>query len=291
MNYTWMKLKEQILIFATLYISLASTFSQIPDFDISPTEGCDSLEVTFVNKSTAPGLSDSTWIWDFGDGSNYVGQPRVGQPRFITPPSKKYFAKAGDYAVRLTINGITSAPKIIKVKPSPYSLFTYSFITTDSGFNYTFSAPLQILNDSTYSYQWLINGDTLFGENVNYFFNVDSVYSVQLLVEDTLPNGCSSLASRELYVSKELQIPNVFTPNGDTFNDVFLVQTDGNTQYLFKVYTRVGVLVYKTESPSIIWDGRLASGEDAIEGTYFYVIESLNGTIKKEAKGFIVLYR
>lgn len=68
-------------------------------------------------------------------------------------------------------------------------------------------------------------------------------------------------------------LPNVFTPNGDTHNDLytpfpgwrFVESID------LKVYNRWGNLVFETKDPEINWNGKNLSGKDLSEGTYFYV--------------------
>ena len=45
-----------------------------------------------------------------------------------------------------------------------------------------------------------------------------------------------------------LEVPNVFTPNGDQINDYFEVTTDGVTVYEFSVFTRTGTRIYHSLS-------------------------------------------
>ena len=44
-------------------------------------------------------------------------------------------------------------------------------------------------------------------------------------------------------VDNELDVPNVFTPNGDGVNDIFEVKSDGNTVYELTVFTRTGTQI------------------------------------------------
>jgi len=89
----------------------------------------------------------------------------------------------------------------------------------------------------------------------------------------------------------ELNIPNVFTPNGDQVNDLFLVETDGTTVYEFSVFTRTGTRVYYSRSPRINWDGNSLEGEELKEGIYYYVIEEVGGTSPFGSAGFFYLFR
>jgi gliding motility-associated-like protein len=89
----------------------------------------------------------------------------------------------------------------------------------------------------------------------------------------------------------ELDIPNVFTPNGDGYNDYFEVTTDGVTVYEFTVFTRTGARVYHSLSPRIFWDGKSNGGKDLKEGVYYYVIEETESSEPFGKAGFMHLFR
>lgn len=81
-------------------------------------------------------------------------------------------------------------------------------------------------------------------------------------------------------------IPNVFTPNADRINDVFSFETcDKITSTL--IYNRWGNKVFETNTAKHYWDGRTTSGEQCVNGTYFYIIV----TEEKNYKGFVQLMR
>ena len=88
-----------------------------------------------------------------------------------------------------------------------------------------------------------------------------------------------------------LQVPNVFSPNGDQVNDFFEVSTDGTTVYEFSVFTRTGTRIYHSHSPNYSWDGKSIDGIELKEGTYYYVIEEQGVAIPFEKAGFMYLYR
>ena len=92
-------------------------------------------------------------------------------------------------------------------------------------------------------------------------------------------------------VGDVLEIPNVFTPNGDQVNDYFEVTTDGTNIYEFSIFTRAGTRIYHSLSPRIFWDGNSLDGKELKEGTYYYVIEEQGGTSPFETAGFMYLYR
>ena len=111
--------------------------------------------------------------------------------------------------------------------------------------------------------------------------------SVQLTAEQMVM--LDSLAADSTL--SELDIPNVFTPNGDGYNDYFEVTTDGTTVYEFTVFTRSGARVYYSLSPRIFWDGKSNGGQDLREGVYYYVIEETESQEPFGKAGFMHLFR
>jgi gliding motility-associated-like protein len=66
------------------------------------------------------------------------------------------------------------------------------------------------------------------------------------------------------------EIPNVFTPNGDGFNDRLMAKTTGLVEKIeFRLYNRDGMLLFRTEDPRIDWDGTY-KGKIVSPGVYFY---------------------
>jgi gliding motility-associated-like protein len=95
--------------------------------------------------------------------------------------------------------------------------------------------------------------------------------------------------------------PNVFTPNGDGFNDEFIPKdiTDENFMQVianmkkleFEVYNRWGVKVFESTNVIPRWDGRF-NGEEAPAGTYYWLVKYTNSAEKSyEDKGFVQLIR
>jgi gliding motility-associated-like protein len=66
------------------------------------------------------------------------------------------------------------------------------------------------------------------------------------------------------------EIPNVFTPNNDTYNDRLVAKTSGLVEKIdFKLYNRNGLLIFSTDKPKIDWDGTY-KGRVVSPGVYFY---------------------
>ena len=93
---------------------------------------------------------------------------------------------------------------------------------------------------------------------------------------------------------KAIEIPNVFTPNGDGVNDTFNFSIVGASDVNFAIYNRWGNLIQTTtlqQQTTILWDGHTTSGEACSEGVYFYTLSyKANGDVIT-SKGFITLMR
>lgn len=90
-----------------------------------------------------------------------------------------------------------------------------------------------------------------------------------------------------------LEVPNVFTPNGDGHNDVFKLTAVNIGEINMTIYDRWGLKVFDAKSSgNIKWDGTTTSGSAVSEGTYFYVLKasSLDGKAY-DLKGTINVFR
>ena len=88
-----------------------------------------------------------------------------------------------------------------------------------------------------------------------------------------------------------LIMPNVFTPNYDSINDVFRPITDEITELEFTIYNRYGNLIFETKRVRGFWDGRTTAGEACPDGVYFCVLSATGVDGKKyKEKTFVQLF-
>ena len=86
-------------------------------------------------------------------------------------------------------------------------------------------------------------------------------------------------------------LPNVFTPNFDSINDVFRPYLDEITEMHFSIFNRYGNLIFETNNLRGFWDGRTTSGEPCKDGVYFCVLTATGVDGKKyKEKTFIQLF-
>ncbi|MES2567447.1 MAG: gliding motility-associated C-terminal domain-containing protein [Bacteroidota bacterium] len=71
-----------------------------------------------------------------------------------------------------------------------------------------------------------------------------------------------------------LEIPNVFTPNGDGANDVFTIKSTGIKEISMQIFNRWGEKLYEFAGPKASWDGLAPNGLQVPTGTYFYFVKA-----------------
>ncbi|MBL4706191.1 MAG: gliding motility-associated C-terminal domain-containing protein, partial [Flavobacteriales bacterium] len=76
-------------------------------------------------------------------------------------------------------------------------------------------------------------------------------------------NGCVASDSVVVTIDGELDlfVPNVFSPNGDNFNDIIYVRGGPFQEFYFAIFNRWGQLVFETSDQTIGWDGTFKANE------------------------------
>ncbi|MFH0893579.1 MAG: gliding motility-associated C-terminal domain-containing protein [Bacteroidota bacterium] len=145
--------------------------------------------------------------------------------------------------------------------------------------------------DVASNYVWNFgDGTTGTGISVSHIYAEAGTYIVTLTATGNLPEGCIytfTILIEVIYPSL-IEIPNVFTPNGDGMNDYFMIKHDGEfLSFNCSIFSRWGNLVFQTEIPDFKWDGNGQS-----DGVYFYIIDA-EATDKKvySLKGNVTIIR
>jgi gliding motility-associated-like protein len=112
---------------------------------------------------------------------------------------------------------------------------------------------------------------------------------------------CSYISTAKINITVKdcnpiIEIPNVFTPNGDNINDTWSFDLRNATDVNYSIYNRWGNLIHSksnTQNSAFVnWDGRTTSGEACSEGVYFYTLEykDTKGDTQKK-NGYVTLIR
>ena len=81
--------------------------------------------------------------------------------------------------------------------------------------------------------------------------------------------------------STKIFIPNVFSPNNDGVNDLFRAEGINFIITQMRIYGRWGTLIYESNSPEAVWDGRY-KGELLNQDIFVYVISYQNTLLGTE---------
>lgn len=127
---------------------------------------------------------------------------------------------------------------------------------------------------SPVSIAWTPTGSIISGGNT-YTATVKPTATTTYTLAVTAANGCVSTDDAVVTVIPYcVKVMNAFTPNGDGFNDRWLV-TNGascSQQIIAKVFNRYGELVYSNDNYNNDWDGKY-KGKPVADGTYYYVLQ------------------
>jgi gliding motility-associated-like protein len=259
---------KHLIILSFLFFTVSDIlFAQIEvNFESDTTVICEGGSISFADLSVSDTVKN--WHWNFGDGGIDS----------IKNPTHTYLI-SGVYSVSLTASGSNATQTKVKTNYIFVRKFpTASFSFTDTMFlpSYIFYFHGTVLNRDTlpYKYYWNFNQSSFnIGDSiaVNTFPSFGS-FVVSLIIE--AGNGCQDTVSDTIQVNDILEVPNVFSPNGDGQNDVFIVKSNGVNDFELVVFNRWGAIVYTQTAKRLQWDGRTSAGVQIPFGTYFYHITS-----------------
>ena len=200
-----------------------------------------------------------------------------------------------DVAITSPIGCVTDTTfgNLITVQPSP-----------EAGFSFTPEEPSNIQptvrfqDESSGAIGWRWDFGTNFNSNIpspTYTFPDTGRYVVNQIV--THQSGCQDTATAIIDIFPEVRyfLPNAFTPNSDSKNDIYLGEglMDGATNFEMTIWNRWGEMVFKTNDPQEGWNGRkLNNGKESPNGVYIVLVsynEPRGDLI--ELKGYATLIR
>jgi gliding motility-associated-like protein len=191
-------------------------------------------------------------------------------------------------------NGCTDTDQIVvTVVATPVPNFTAS---PTEGYS-PLVVDFQNLSTNATNYSWnfddgspVIDTGTL--DSQNHEFIDIAEYNVTL----TADNGVCITSYTSIVIVKpiediELYIPNIFTPNNDTKNDMFWIDAKHVTSMHVEIYNRWGNKMFTIEDVNTKWDGTV-EGKEAADGVYFfkYIIDGKNG-LRYTGQGNVQLIR
>jgi gliding motility-associated-like protein len=217
-----------------------------------------------------------------------------------TGSSSVSVSKTGSYiyVVTNTLTGCSASGTVVVTPGDLQALFEANPPTG--------TAPLSVsfFNNSTSSSGsnsitsiWNFGNGTSFTSTTNLpgtaTYTAAGTYTVTLFAQK---GSCMDTAFQVVKVDipSKLEIPNVFTPNGDGSNDVFFLKAANLTDITAVIFDRWGNKVYEVASSTgnIAWDGKNQQGKECPAGTYFYAIKASGKDGESyDKKGNVSLFR
>ncbi len=103
---------------------------------------------------------------------------------------------------------------------------------------------------------------------------------------------CLDCDSAEQKDSSNLVMPNIFSPNNDGVNDVFIATAKNIVSYSCILYNRYGQQITQLNQINAAWDGHTQSGIAVCDGVYYYLVTAMGADgIEHKLKGFVTLLR
>lgn len=194
-------------------------------------------------------------------------------------------ALSGTVAVTTTNPlGCTSDSASCLVNPSASTVAAFTTVSTELTYNFT-----DVSTGGVNQWVWDFGDGSVSNEqNPSHSFTACGSKNICLIASK---NNCIDTVCSEIEVNEIFSIPNVFTPDGDGINDLFLINNSCLKDFTLEIFNRWGMKIIETSSGG--WDGRTKSGIEANDGTYYYIFKAVSLLAGKDynSKGFISLVR
>jgi len=139
-------------------------------------------------------------------------------------------------------------------------------------------------------------------DSITHIYYRPGEYSIKLTAESKLHCIDSMRFEKVVVEPSDLNIPNVFTPNGDGINDYFNLDSKSLRSISVEIFSKSGIMVYRFYGDKARldgwkgWDGNVNSSSiKATPGVYYYIIRAKGWDDKiydgTEYRGFLYLYR
>ncbi len=209
------------------------------------------------------GQSPLTFVWQniLGDTVSLVG-PELSN------------AVPGSYSLTITdTNGCSSiaGPYVINSTSGVISAFSVDPVTGQSPLT------INLTNGSTNAthYLWQFGmTDTSTATNPIYVVIPPGEFQICLIAYNSFSCTDTTCTTIEVEQNSSFVVPNVFTPNGDGENDIFMVKGVSLRTLDAEIFNRWGEKLFEWHTTNGGWDGRTASGGIASDGTYYYIIKA-----------------
>ena len=208
-------------------------------------------------------------------------QIKCERPIDLVPPCQPIFTVVNDCDLFHNTLSWTNPNTYCSDDATQYNL--YFSATMDGTLELIYSST--DMDDTTYTHNYLFEGIP----------SVAGCYA--LTAVDSTGNESPVITKICVDNCPVYELPNVFTPNGDGQNDLFIPLPYRFVKDIdIKIYDRWGLLMFQTSNPDILWNGNNQSTKTlCTDGTYFYVCIvneiRIDGIKPNVLRGFVQLIK
>jgi gliding motility-associated-like protein len=235
-------------------------------FTAAPSEVCIGDTIHFTDKGNGLTSAAASWNWNLSGGAGSVLQNPL-----------KRFTDSGTFSISYYFfngEGCVSDTVTTQVIVDPYPVLKLP-------------SKINVLEGGTVVLRPLL----VYGTNLQYLWtpatylsnNTDSIprttpqADITYKLTLTGKGGCSVTDTTFIKVLLTIDVPNVFSPNGDGINDTWKIKyLESYPGATVEVFDRYGQVVFKSQGYNKEWDGTY-NGNPLPVATYYYVINPKNG--------------
>jgi gliding motility-associated-like protein len=247
-----------------------TTISNIP---------CGSTTTTLAAACTN---TDVTYVWTGPTATSIISGSNTSMPSI---------GDVGPYTVIATdaVSGCTNTASGSVAQGTINAAFSANPTTGIAPLLVTFTD----LSTGASTYNWTFGDGSSVSTSTNptNTYTTNGTYTVTLLITS---GTCVDTATAIIIVENglTLEIPNVFTPNGDGINDLFTILSTGVKEIDLQIFNRWGQKLYSFNGPKAAWDGLTGTGAKVPDGTYFFFVKATGFDDKTiEKQGTVNLFR
>lgn len=213
---------------------------------------CDPAKIGFSNGSTSDLPVTYTWLFSNGNTSHEF------QPVQVFTPPGVYSATLIVQTSTLCIDTSVATVSNITVNPVPKAGFIFTPTLTT-----IFDPDISFFNTGsddiiTWNYNFGDGSGSSFANEVHTYQDYGDYLVKQIVINQY---GCTDTIDKTVTILPEFRfwIPNTFTPDNNSLNDVFMPIAIGVVNYEFDIFNRWGEHIFSTKNVKTGWDGSYKS--------------------------------
>ncbi|MBL4656190.1 MAG: gliding motility-associated C-terminal domain-containing protein [Bacteroidia bacterium] len=227
---------------------------------------CPGFNDAWAEVQVSGGIEPYTYYWSTGQTGDVANNLYAGTY------SVSVLDKNGCVAIKQQIDIINYEGVVADFLADPYEV---SILNPEIEFYDSSKSAVQIV-----SWDWDF-GDGAISTLTNpmHEYTDTGYFPVTLLVINEF--GCADTIVDTIRIKPEaaIYIPNAFTPDGNGLNDMWGAKTFGLTEFELYVYDRWGEMIFRTDNPNDLWNGRRDNvGAMSPDGVYPYLIKAKDHT-------------